>query len=308
MNTESQLRLSRRQILAASFGSVVAGAAALFELVDHGVLPGKRYLDYIDGACDVAPPPESFGAVGPTIEGSFYSKARGQEVAYRIAYPPGHGRSDRLPLIVNLPGLGGDQLTPIGGISPELALAGHGAGGHALPPMAIVSVGGGRLYWHQHPGDDPMAMLIDELIPLCQRLGLGVGHRRIGLLGISMGAYGTLLIAEKHPSLPGAVAAISPAVFQSYRDAINADPKSFTSPADFAANDVVTHSGALRGIPVRVASGTSDPFHPGVLELQAALAHDRNVAFHISAGCHSRPFFYSQLLPSLQFLGDHIAA
>jgi hypothetical protein len=39
--------------------------------------------------------------------------------------------------------------------------------------MAMVAPDGGLGYWNPHPGDDPMGMVIDELIPMCQRLGLG---------------------------------------------------------------------------------------------------------------------------------------
>ncbi len=70
-------------------------------------------------------------------------------------------------------------------------------------------------------------MLTDELIPLCQRKKLGTGKRRIGLLGISMGGYGALLVAEKHPQLIGAAAAISPAIWTSYAQAKAANPGAY---------------------------------------------------------------------------------
>ena len=43
--------------------------------------------------------------------------------------------------------------------------------------MAIVTVDGGDGYWNPHPGDDPQAMVVDELIPLCQAKGLGVAPK-----------------------------------------------------------------------------------------------------------------------------------
>lgn len=70
--------------------------------------------------------------------------------------------------------------------------------------MALVTVDGGTGYWHAHPGNDLMRMLVDEVIP------------RIGVMGISMGGYGALLLAEKHPGLVSAVAAISAAIWTSY--------------------------------------------------------------------------------------------
>ncbi len=64
-----------------------------------------------------------------------------------------------------------------------------------------------------------MGMVIDELIPFCQRLGLGLPPHRIGTMGISMGGYGAILLAEKFPRLISAVAAIGPAVWTSYQQA-----------------------------------------------------------------------------------------
>jgi S-formylglutathione hydrolase FrmB len=80
----------------------------------------------------------------------------------------------------------------------------------------MVTVDGGDGYWNPHPGDDPMAMVIGELIPRCQRLGLGRPPRRIAVMGTSMGGFGALLLAEKYPRLFAAVAAVSPAVWTSY--------------------------------------------------------------------------------------------
>jgi pimeloyl-ACP methyl ester carboxylesterase len=150
-----------------------------------------------------------------------------------------------------------------------------------------------------------MAMVVDELIPLCQRLGLGRAPRQIGTMGISMGGYGAILFAEKYPELFSAVASISPAIWTSYGQAEGANSRAYASAADFAANDAVTHTAALKGMPVRVASGNSDPFHPGVEALAAALPPSAVVDFQ--KGCHLGPFFIDQEPPSLAFLGRHLA-
>jgi hypothetical protein len=70
-------------------GLAAAGAGGL-ELVARGMLPGRAYLDRIDGACSVPPPTLTFAAAGPSFSGTFYSRARRREVGYTIAYPPGH--------------------------------------------------------------------------------------------------------------------------------------------------------------------------------------------------------------------------
>ena len=300
-------RISRRRILAWGLGAtatVAAAGAATVDLVSHGVLPGHQLLLQLEGACAVAPPPAVFSPPGPAVSGRFYSRARRRPVGYTVAYPSGHGEGDVLPLAVVLHGYGANHTDALAGLSLAQALALH-VDGRPLPPMAMVAADGGSGYWHAHPGDDPMAMVIDELIPMCQAAGLGRSPRPIGIMGISMGGYGALLMAEKHPLLFAAVAAISPAVWTSYAQAEGANPGAYASPSDFAANDAVTHASALAHLPVRVASGLSDPFHPGVVALAKRLPPDAVV--DISPGCHTGPFFRAQEPPSLAFLSGHLS-
>ena len=281
---------------------VVAGATGL-ELVSHGVLPGKQRLDELDGACSVPSQPLSFSTIGPSFSGIFYSKARNTEVGYTIAYPPGHGPGSALPLIVMLHGFGGNHTDAVAGMTPAQALA-LVVEGHRMPPMAMVTVDGGGGYWNPHPGDDPMGMVVDEVIPMCQQRGLGVTPQKIGAMGISMGGYGAVLLGEKHPRLISAVAAISPAIWTSYDEAKTANSGAYASHSAFTANDAVTHVRALEGKPVRIASGIDDPFHAGVVALAEVVPSSTTVV--ISAGCHTDPFFVSQEPPSLQFLGQHL--
>ena len=249
---------------------MAAGAAGV-ELVTHGVLPGKQELDQLDGACSVAGPRFRFSGVGHTESGSFSSRARRRTVGYTVAWPPGAAPGTPLPLVVMLHGYGGNHTTALSDLRPWEAVA-LVVDGRPLPPMAMVTVDGGGGYWNPHPHDDPMAMVISELIPMCQRMNLGRSPHKIGTMGISMGGYGALLLAEKYPDLIRAVAAISPAIWTSYDEARSANPGAYATEADFVASDAVTHAGALAGTPVRVASGNDDPFHPGVVALDAVTA------------------------------------
>jgi S-formylglutathione hydrolase FrmB len=294
-------------VLAAGLGGAVAAAAggvAAIELVSHGVLPGKTLLDNIEGACSVPVPPLEYSPPGPSFSGAFFSHARRRDVGYAIAYPPGHKAGDELPLVVMLHGFGGNHADALAGMSPAQAVA-LKPGGKALAPMTMVTVDGGSGYWNPHPGDDPMAMVIDELIPLCQRLGLGRPPRRIATMGISMGGYGALLFAEKYPRLIAAAAAISPAIWTSYAQAKAANPGAYASAAAFSANDAVTHTASLSGTPVRVATGYDDPFYPGVQALARALP--ASAVVHFSKGCHTGPFFLQQEPLSLAFIARYLA-
>jgi pimeloyl-ACP methyl ester carboxylesterase len=238
------------------------------------------------------------------MSGTFYSRARNRIVGYTIAFPPGHGEGSLLPLVVMLHGFGGNHSNAVVGMSPAQAIALH-VHGVPLASMAMVTVDGGGGYWNPHPRDDPLAMVIDELIPMCQRLGLGRPPMHIGTMGISMGGYGALLLAEKYPHLISAVAAISPAIWTTFAEARDANSGAYASAADFAANNAVSHASALGGTPVRVTSGNDDPFHPGVVALAQALPSGAIVEF--SSGCHNGPFFTAQEPLSLAFLGQHLS-
>jgi S-formylglutathione hydrolase FrmB len=287
----------------AGTAAVVAAGATGFELVSHGVLPGEHELDELDGACSVASTPLALAKTGPSIFGSFFSHARQQAVGYTIGYPPEHRPRMELPLVVMLHGEGGNHTDALAAMSPAQAVALQ-IDGRPLAPMAMVTVDGGTGYWNPHPGDNPMAMVIDELIPMCRAQGLG--RQRIGTMGISMGGYGAILLAEKYPHLIDAVAAISPAIWTSYSQAKGVNPVAYASTEDFSANDVVTHASALVGIPVRVASGYSYPFHPGVQALADALPRASVVV--LSGGCHTGPFFIEQEPRWLAFLSAHLVA
>ncbi len=284
---------------------VVAGGVAGLELVSHGVLPGRYRLDQLDGGCSVAATTLAFSGPGQSRSGTFHSPARGRTVGYTVAYPPGHEPGGPLPLVVMLHGFGANHSSALTGMSPAQAVALE-IDGRPLPPMALVTVDGGNGYWNPHPADNPMAMVIDELIPMCQAMGLGQPPHKIGTMGISMGGYGALLLAEKYPGLIASVAAISPAIWTNYPEAHGADPGAYASAEDFEANDAVTHAHLLKDKPVRVASGDDDPFHPGVEALARGLPPSAVVRF--PPGCHTDPFFISQEAPSLSFLARHLQA
>jgi Putative esterase len=299
---DGPIDIGRRRFLVGSAGVAVLGAlGGGYELVEHGVVPGTARLDEMLGRTEVDEPDVGYGEPGPSVSGGFFSAARGTRVGWTVSYPPGHSAEDRLPLVLALHGYTGTHADPIGPVSPVRLLAAT-LNGRPLPAMAIAAVDGGNGYWHAHPGDDPMRMLLTEFLPMCRQRGRGVGvNRRIGLTGESMGGYGDLLLAEQHPGMVAAVAAISPAVWTSYADSQNANPEAFVSPADFAEHDVITHGSALHGIPVRIASGIDDPFHPYVEVLKQALPTGSHVLF--PPGLHNDAFFGSQAMPSLAFLG-----
>ena len=100
----------------------------------------------------------------------------------------------------------------------------------------MVTVDGGGGYWNPHPGDDPWR-LIDELIPICQRVNLGLAPNRIGTMGISMGGYGALLLAEKYPRHHPPWRLHQPCDVDDLCEAQAANAGAYASAADFAEDD-----------------------------------------------------------------------
>jgi enterochelin esterase-like enzyme len=274
------------------------------ELVAHGVLPGKSELDQLDGACDVPTGQLDVDDAGELVSGSFFSRARRQLVGYSVGYPPGHGRGSELPLVVMLHGEGADHRSALAGLTPADAVS-LVVGGRRLSPMAMVTVDGGTGYWHPHPGDNPMGMVVDELLPMLRRWGLGRAPQRTATMGISMGGYGAILFAELYPELFRAVAAIGPAIWTSYSEASAVNRAAYDTAAQFARYDAVSHARALSTTPVRIATGEADPFLPGVVALRDALGPDASVV--LTGGCHTGPFFAYEEPASLSFLSAHLA-
>jgi pimeloyl-ACP methyl ester carboxylesterase len=129
------------------------------------------------------------------------------------------------------------------------------AAGHAKLVIAAAD-GGADSYWHRRAdGDDPLAMLLDEFIPMVESR---VGVQPAAVLGWSMGGYGALLAAETAPRRFRAVCAASPALWTSP----GSTPQgAFDSADDYRRNDVYARTARLAPIVVRIDCGTGDPFY-----------------------------------------------
>ncbi len=288
---------TRRQLLAVAGAAVLAGVA---ETVRGGYLPfdGAEHAARIVGACG-GPAPRG-APPGPLETWQFWSRARQTAVGATLAYPPGSGPGDRLPVCVLLHGRGSGHRSPFEGLALHRHLAAHVAW---QPPerFALASVDGGNRYWHpRQDGDDPLRMVLDELLPSLEQRGLTVD--RFAVLGWSMGGYGALLMGMTAPDRVAAVAASSPAVWPSYEGSRRGG---FDSRADWARHDVLRHAGRLDGVPVRVDCGSGDPFLPGVRLLARRLPTDARVV--IATGCHDTTYWSRQAPAQLAFVGAALA-
>src|SRR6185437_11646862 len=137
--------------------------------------------------------------------------------------------------------------------------------------FAVAAVDGGQSYWHRRAdGEDRMRMLISDFLPL-MRSGFGLEPRAI--MGWSMGGYGALLAAERHPRRFPTVAVSSAAVWQ-------------------------THA--------QQASAVPDPFLVNDRAFAARLPH--RPAGRFVAGCHDDDFWRRMLPAQAQFVGQALAA
>ena len=305
---------SRRALMLAGLGVIVAGGAGGYELVQDGRLPGKYTLARLDGACG-AGPPRPRGALPIRRETTFHSAYRGRAVTMVTLIPAGLSTARGLGVVIGLHGDGATASDLARQLSPAMTAA-------RITGFAAVTVDGGDTYWHKRAnGDDPLGMISHEVLPRLAAAGLATA--RIGISGESMGGYGALLLGEQLAGQaaessrgdaggrprPAAVAVVSPAIFASYRDAVAANRRSFDSQADFARNEVVANAASLRDVPCWIGCGSDDPF-----EAEAARMRDRLAAITghepaggILAGCHDEAFWGRNLPTALTFLAGHLA-
>ncbi|HWU21885.1 MAG TPA: alpha/beta hydrolase-fold protein [Nocardioides sp.] len=291
--------LSRRSLLTAGGAFFAAGTAAAAG-VQTEVLPGRSWVYQhlgINGAVGAVPDVAS----GKVVSGSFASAARGVDVGWSIAYPPGMAGHE-LPVAVALHGRGGDHTNAMDPAHEGLNLFLADAVAHGVPPFAIASVDGGETYWHDRAsGDHAGTMVTAELLPLLAKRGLDTS--RPGFIGSSMGGYGALHFGDLlGASKVAAVCALSPAIWPSYGDVTSG---SFDDQADFDANTVVGRQADLDGIPVRIDRGDSDPFYSTIKAYRSGFTTPPSGGFGL--GAHS-PDFWRRVLPGhLALLGTALA-
>jgi enterochelin esterase-like enzyme len=290
-------RLTRRQALIGAAGLVAAGAGAAALVVD----PRSVYRRLTRDCGSEPPAPPRSGA--RVTERTLHSRVLGKAVGYAVALPPGARSGAGLPVCLCLPGRGGTGAGALAGLHAPDALA-QAIAERGVRPFALVAVDGGESYWHHRAGgEDRLAMLLDEIVPLCTGT-LGLGPAR-ALMGWSMGGYGALLAAETRPRTFSAVAVSSPAVWRSRAEQRDAVPDAFDGDADFAAHDVIAHAARLRGLAVRIDCGNDDPFAPGVRRLIASCPAPPAGGFAV--GCHEARFWRRVLPAQIDFIGAALA-
>jgi enterochelin esterase-like enzyme len=292
---------TRRTVLLGGAGVAAAGLVGAGVGIERDVLPGRTFayehlgLNGPDGDVpDVEP--------GTVQTGSFASVARGVETRYAIIQPPGT-ESERPPVVVALHMFGGDAAVLTSDrLGLDRFLAAHVEDGGA--PFTIAAVDGGNSYWHPHLGEDAGAMVLDELLPMLERMGWDVG--RVGFLGWSMGGYGALRLAGlRGPDATSAVVACSPALWS---DPSEASLDGFEDADEYREFSVFDRQDELRGIPVRIDIGRGDPFFLEVEQYVQRLVDVTEVVHTEGSGGHTFGYWRRMLPDQLAFLGSNVGS
>ncbi|MFC6998325.1 alpha/beta hydrolase [Rufibacter roseus] len=144
------------------------------------------------------------------------SKVLGNEVEYSVYLPSDYDKSNRkYPVLYLLHGYSDDETgwTQFGEahlIADRLMQSGQ------IPPMIIVMPDAG-VTWYMNTSDGKVRyedFFVQEFIPHIDKLYRTRTAREYrAIAGLSMGGYGTLLMAMKHPDLFAAAAPLSAAVW-----------------------------------------------------------------------------------------------
>ncbi|KPM54455.1 esterase [Frankia sp. R43] len=296
---------SRRALLIATITAAggLPTACGTDSQPSHGLVVSDSPRSVGTAATPVSPPaslststPGAAATRGPVEvrRTRFASAARGREVGMAVVAPR---VADGLGVCLVLHGRGDDAARAVSLLGLEAQLGTVLAAGAA--PFALVTLDGGETYWHRRAsGDDPETMILDEVLPRLDQLGLRTS--RIAVTGWSMGGYGGLLLAHRHPERVVAVAASSPAMWHSYGASA---PGAFDSKADFAAHPVLGTAPAP-GVAYRIDCGESDPFISVSREAAVTLrAQERN----FGPGGHTPSYWRSVTPAQLTFVGAALA-
>ena len=253
---------------------------------------------------------------------SMRSRTLGREIGYCALLPPSYStsKSRRYPVLYYLHGLGDNQqmFLRAGGLNMVEDLWEHGQIGEFL---IVTPDGGASFYINSRDGREHYEdFLIREFIPGIEiRYRIAPGREYRGIAGISMGGYGALRTAFRHPELFASVSAGSAALIEKLPSVVTgvtpqrAGPGIFgdvfgtpPDPAFWQRNNPLTFARTFRsaGLKIYFDCGDEDNygFDVGARALDKILASRRFPhEFHLYPGGHNWMYFAQHLPTSLEF-------
>lgn len=271
-------------------------------------------------------PVQLFGATGRAECQSVPSRILGHSVPYCIALPPGYDSEKvrRYPVLYLLHGLGDDEqmLIHSGGFNLIEDLWER----HQMGDFLIVTpAGGASFYINSRDGRNRYEdFFLQEFVNQIENRYRAKPRRAFrGIAGISMGGYGALHLAFRHPELFGSVGAHSAALIERFPTVTSTDSRQlarsrvfagvFGSPFDpvfWKKNDplAIARAANLAGVQIYFDCGSEDDFgfEAGAADLDKILT-SRHVTheFHLYPGGHNWVYF-AEHLPALLEFHSHI--
>jgi S-formylglutathione hydrolase FrmB len=265
--------------------------------------------------------PCSFATTGRVECNSLPSKILSRSVPYCVVLPPSFDadKTRQFSILYFLHGLGDNEQFFVHSGAWNLAEDMHEKG--ELKEFLIATPDGdASFYINSKDGQERYEdFLLQEFFPFIEkrfRVAPGRGHRAIA--GISMGGYGALHLAFRHPQLFISVSAHSAALIEKLPSFLGATPNSrrsrvlgqvFGSPPDPAfweRNSPIVLAGTahLAGLKIYFDCGDQDDFgfEAGATALDKVLT-SRHIPheFHIYPGRHDPTYFGEHLPASLAF-------
>ncbi|MFQ3591131.1 MAG: alpha/beta hydrolase family protein, partial [Chloracidobacterium sp.] len=158
---------------------------------------------------------DNLNPTGSMEYGVFRSDSLGRDVPYAVSLPPSYATSPerRYPLVIFLHGMFNDERDwEARGV--QAALDAARAKGQVGDFIVAIPRGENSFYINAKQGDRYEDAIVRDFLPFVEKRYRTLGTRQGRLIaGISMGGYGALLIAFKHPSLFAGVAAHCAAIF-----------------------------------------------------------------------------------------------
>lgn len=147
---------------------------------------------------------------------SFHSNSMNTAVGYNLLLPSGYDSAERrYPVLYWLHGLGGNENSDVSAVARRV-MAAIKMG--IVPPMIVVFVNGADFTFYADSPDKTIAAetaFISELVPHVDSTYRTIpGRRSRAIEGMSMGGFGALAHAMKHPDLFGSVVAYAPALLE----------------------------------------------------------------------------------------------
>jgi S-formylglutathione hydrolase FrmB len=285
--------VSRRTVLGALGGAALAtvGVAAAW----HGNAPLGEALRHAVG---VAGPVPSIRRAVITVE-RVHSHHRGREVDLLTMAPVGVA-TDNLPMSILLHGRRGTARTASPGGMAEVLVAAVSRG--QVPPFGFVAVDGGDHYWHENvPGDDPMAMLLEEVPLWLAERGYGAPF---ACTGVSMGGFGALLYARRRHERrerTRAIAVIAPALLTDWANMSRRN--AFAGPDHWASLDPLKNVDKLGDAPIGVWAGDRDTFITGTRRF---IAEAKPTVASVIPGGHNDALYRKVVPDVIRFLGKRV--